>query len=139
MRKRSLWKIIKYLLINRAFIRMLYFFITYVLILNELQIGGGYMSNSIIYSVVGKPVAYAVAERANREAMFMLKNDLTVRAAADALGVAKSTLHNDITYHITDVKLYDDIRCLMLKHLEERAINGGIATKKMYEYRRSHQ
>ena len=70
---------------------MPYFFITYVLILNELQIGGAYMVTNSIYSVTGKPVTYAVAERANREAKFMLKYKLTVRAAAKALGVAKST------------------------------------------------
>lgn len=116
---------------------MLYFFITYVLILNELQIGGAYMVTNSIYSVTGKPVTYAVAERANREAKFMLKYKLTVRAAAKALGVAKSTLHNDITYHITDVKLYEAIRVLMLQHTEERAMNGGIATKRVYEERRN--
>lgn len=94
------------------------------------------MVTGSVYSVTGKPITYVVAERANREAKFMLKYKLTVRAAAKALGVAKSTLHNDITYHITDAKLYDAIRLLMMQHTEERAMNGGIATKKMYEERK---
>ncbi len=74
-------------------------------------------------------------DRAVRIAVYMLENDSTVRRAAKAFGVSKSTVHKDVSYRLryTDKALYLRLRRLLDKNKSERHIRGGMATRLKYK------
>ena len=76
-----------------------------------------------------------IEERAVKLAEYITENRATVRAAAKAFGVSKSTVHKDITERLEGISqdLYNDVRKLLDTNKSERHIRGGMATRKKYK------
>ena len=77
---------------------------------------------------------YDIDERVLKEAEYILKNGATVRAAAKAFGVSKSTVHHDVTVKLRslDEYLYEKVRKTLDINLSERHIRGGLATRERF-------
>ncbi len=78
-----------------------------------------------------------IAERARREAEYIIATGATVRAAAKYFSVSKSTVHKDVTERLysSDRKLWDEVRKVLDKNLSERHIRGGLATRRKFAVR----
>ncbi len=65
---------------------------------------------------------------------YMIENQATVRSAAQAFGVSKSTVHKDVTQNLKNVNksLYKEVQGLLLKNKQERHLRGGEATRIKY-------
>lgn len=65
---------------------------------------------------------------------YLLENQATVRAAAAAFGISKSTVHKDVTQTLKGINkaLYYEVRELLLKNKQERHLRGGEATRLKY-------
>ena len=76
-----------------------------------------------------------VRARCLEVAAFMVENRATVRRAAKAFGVSKSTVHKDMTERLQtiDAVLYGQVRSLLLENKEQRHLRGGEATKRKYQ------
>lgn len=74
------------------------------------------------------------ARRAEELALYIVKNNATVRAAAKAFGVSKSTVHTDITEKLQNVNsdLWQDVRKVLDVNKAQRHLRGGQATKEKY-------
>ena len=81
---------------------------------------------------------YDIDERVLKEAEYILKNGATIRAAAKAFGVSKSTVHHDVTVKLRslDEYLYEKVRKTLDINLSERHIRGGLATRERYRRRK---
>ncbi len=81
---------------------------------------------------------YDIDERVLKEAEYILKNGATVRSAAKAFGVSKSTVHHDVTVKLKDLDeyLYEEVRKTLDVNLSERHIRGGLATRERYRRRK---
>lgn len=81
---------------------------------------------------------YDIDERVLKEAEYILKNGATVRVAAKAFGVSKSTVHHDVTVKLRslDEYLYEKVRKTLDINLSERHIRGGLATRERYRRRK---
>lgn len=68
-------------------------------------------------------------------ARYIVENRATVRQAARAMGVSKSTVHSDMNEKLKriDVALYEEVRGVLDYNLKVRHLRGGIATKKKYK------
>lgn len=68
-------------------------------------------------------------------AQFIVKNEATVREAAKAYGVSKSTVHKDMTERLQEVSypLYKKVRNVLDTNKSERHIRGGRATALKYK------
>ncbi|MBE5939384.1 MAG: sporulation transcriptional regulator SpoIIID [Lachnospiraceae bacterium] len=75
-----------------------------------------------------------IEERAVEIAHYIINNNATVRQAAKAFGVSKSTVHTDICSRLLFVNssLAKDVRKVLDVNKEERHIRGGLATKEKY-------
>lgn len=73
-------------------------------------------------------------ERIMRLAVYILENGATVRAAAKAFGVSKSTVHKDVSERLRriDPSMYGRVREVLDINKAERHIRGGIATREKY-------
>ena len=73
-------------------------------------------------------------ERAVVLAKYIVENSATVRAAAKANNVSKSTVHSDVTLRLykLDGELYSKVRRVLDKNKSERHLRGGMATKLKY-------
>ena len=74
-------------------------------------------------------------ERAIRAAEYIIEQKATVRAAAKALGVSKSTIHKDVSERLrkVDAALYREVKQVLEQNKQERHLRGGEATKRKYE------
>ena len=65
---------------------------------------------------------------------YIVKNQTTVRVAAKAFGISKSTVHKDVTEKLKfkNPVLYKQVKLVLEKNKQERHIRGGLATKKKY-------
>ncbi len=81
----------------------------------------------------------SIEERAAAMAAWILENNATVRAAAAAFGVSKSTVHKDLTERLPRSRpsLYREVRSLLDRNQAERHIRGGLATRRKYRGERS--
>jgi putative DeoR family transcriptional regulator (stage III sporulation protein D) len=72
--------------------------------------------------------------RACRLAEYIIENKATVRAAAKAFGISKSTVHKDLTERLEGINrgLYLEVRKILEINKAERHIRGGMATQKKY-------
>ncbi len=72
--------------------------------------------------------------RACQLAVYMIENCGTVRSAAKAFGISKSTVHKDLSERLpkVDPLLYQQVRQLLELNKSERHIRGGLATKNKY-------
>ncbi|MDE7211309.1 MAG: sporulation transcriptional regulator SpoIIID [Lachnospiraceae bacterium] len=79
-----------------------------------------------------------IEERAITVAEYIVEKNATVRQAAKAFGISKSTVHKDITDRLGAVNpaLAEQAREVLNRNKSERHIRGGMATKKMYDSKR---
>ncbi len=78
---------------------------------------------------------YEVETRALQVAKFIIDNCATIRQAADAFDVSKSTIYKDITVRLREAgyyKLHEKCREVLDYNKSQRHIRGGFATKKKY-------
>ena len=80
-------------------------------------------------------------ERAVALARYIVKNSATVRAAAKANSVSKSTVHSDVTRRLRkiDGELYDSVRLVLDRNKKARHLRGGEATKEKYMEKRKNK
>ena len=73
----------------------------------------------------------AVDIRAVELGEYIVKNRATVRSAAKAFSVSKSTVHMDVTKRLKNIEpdLYADVRKVLEINKAQRHIRGGLATK----------
>ena len=71
---------------------------------------------------------------------YLVENGATVRSAAHAFGISKSTVHKDVTHALKSVNkgLYLEVQRLLLKNKKERHLRGGEATRLKYEKKAEH-
>ncbi|MBE6998264.1 MAG: stage III sporulation protein D [Ruminococcaceae bacterium] len=77
----------------------------------------------------------SIEARAVKLAEYIIENDTTVRAAAGAFGVSKSTVHKDVTERLKrqDPVLWAQAKAVLDRNKAERHIRGGIATRIKYK------
>ena len=77
----------------------------------------------------------AVDIRAVELGEYIVKNRATVRSAAKAFSVSKSTVHMDVTKRLKNIEpdLYSDVRKVLEINKAQRHIRGGLATKEKYK------
>ena len=82
-----------------------------------------------------------IEKRAIMLAYYRIENNTTVRAAAKKFGFSKSGVHKDVTTRLIDIDplLAADVKVVLEQNKAERHIRGGIATKKMYEMKKSSE
>ncbi len=75
-----------------------------------------------------------IEERAIEIARYIIENNATVRQAAKAFGVSKSTVHKDIVERMERINplLASQARVVLEQNKAERHIRGGMATKEKY-------
>ena len=76
-------------------------------------------------------------QRAVQLGEYIAAHGATVRAAAQAFGCSKSTVHKDITFRLRrcNAQLYAQARAVLDKNKQERHIRGGMATRQKYLHR----
>jgi len=72
--------------------------------------------------------------RACQLAVYMIETGATVRSAAAAFGISKSTVHKDLTQRLEQCSkpLYAQVRSILDLNKQERHIRGGMATRRKY-------
>lgn len=72
---------------------------------------------------------------------YLIEHQATVRAAASAFGISKSTVHKDVTQTLKNVNkgLFCEVRTLLTKNKQERHLRGGEATRLKYSERQTEQ
>ena len=65
---------------------------------------------------------------------YLIEHGATVRAAAEAFGISKSTVHKDVTQILkwVDVDLYCKVKEVLDINKRERHLRGGEATRIKY-------
>ncbi len=68
-------------------------------------------------------------------AQYIIENKATVRAAARAFGISKSTVHKDLAERLPAFNrpLYLQVKAVLEVNKAQRHIRGGIATRKKYK------
>lgn len=81
-----------------------------------------------------------VEERAIELGEYIVENKATVRAAAKAFGISKSTVHMDVAERLRKVNpaLYSEVRRILEINKAQRHIRGGLATKEKYQKIRNY-
>ncbi len=76
-----------------------------------------------------------IEQRACDLAVYIIENQSTVRAAAKAFGVSKSTVHKDLSERLPHCNraLYGQVKTVLEQNKAERHIRGGMATRKKYK------
>lgn len=74
-------------------------------------------------------------ERAVEIGEYIVKNKSTVRSAAKAFGISKSTVHMDVTQKLgmLDPSLCKEVRAVLDVNKAQRHIRGGLATREKYK------
>ena len=74
-------------------------------------------------------------ERVLATARYITENKATIRQAARAMGVSKSTVHSDMNEKLKyiDMSLYEQVREVLAYNLRVRHLRGGMATKRKYK------
>lgn len=73
-------------------------------------------------------------ERAVMLGLYITENNATVRQAAAAFDISKSTVHKDVTQRLPQLNrtLFEETQKILKKNKEERHIRGGEATRQKY-------
>lgn len=76
-----------------------------------------------------------IEARAETFARYIIENRATVRDAAKAFGISKSTVHKDISTRLQTFNrtLYCEVCEVLAKNKAERHIRGGEATRRKYK------
>lgn len=66
---------------------------------------------------------------------YIVKNQTTVRVAAKAFGISKSTVHMDVTDKLEKIDpiLFRRVRGVLDVNKAQRHIRGGLATREKYK------
>lgn len=80
-------------------------------------------------------------EKIKQEAHYIVDNKATVRQAAIAFGVSKSTIHTHMVMELkkVDPTLYKKVRKVLDTNKSERHIRGGNATREKYRVLRARE
>lgn len=75
-----------------------------------------------------------IEERVINVANYIIQNNATVRQAAKAFRISKSTVHKDVTARLEQINpsLGRQVRMVLDVNKSERHIRGGLATKEKY-------
>ena len=75
-----------------------------------------------------------IEERAVEVAQYIVENNATVRQAAKAFGISKSTVHKDVAERLLKINpaLAEEARKVLDVNKQERHLRGGMATKEKY-------
>ena len=75
-----------------------------------------------------------IEQRAIEIASYIIENNATVRQAAKAFGISKSTVHKDISERMLMINatIAKDVRKGLDVNKAERHIRGGLATREKY-------
>ena len=75
-----------------------------------------------------------IEERAVNIACYIIEHNATVRQAAKAFGVSKSTVHKDCVERLKVINpvLAMEVRKVLDVNKQERHIRGGLATREKY-------
>ena len=75
-----------------------------------------------------------IEERAAEVAHYIVDNNATVRRAAKAFGISKSTIHKDVAERLLKINpaLAEEARKVLDVNKQERHLRGGMATKEKY-------
>ena len=78
---------------------------------------------------------HQLVERAKEVAAYIVITRATIRQTAKMFKVSKSTVHKDVTERLwnIDKDLYEKVREVLDFNMDQRAIRGGLATKKKYK------
>ena len=78
-----------------------------------------------------------IEERAVEVAQYIIENNATVRQAAKAFGISKSTVHKDVAERLLKINpsLAEEARKVLDVNKQERHLRGGMATKEKYLHR----
>ena len=73
-------------------------------------------------------------DRAKELGIYIVENNATVRTAAKAFGISKSTVHTDVAVKLREIdfSLWQDVRDVLDLNKAQRHIRGGQATKQKY-------
>ena len=73
-------------------------------------------------------------ERAVRLGEYIVETGATVRTAAKAFGISKSTVHKDVTIRLDrqNKALYRQVRKVLGVNKAQRHLRGGMATRHKY-------
>lgn len=76
-----------------------------------------------------------LSQRVKDEAMYIVENRVTIRRTAKKFGISKTTVHKDVTDRLKEIdgKLYNKVRKILDYNITQRAIRGGMATRKKYK------
>lgn len=74
-------------------------------------------------------------ERCEALASYLVENGATVRQAAHAFSVSKSTVHKDLTVRLRYINptMYTAVREVLARNKSERHLRGGEATRQKYQ------
>ncbi len=77
-----------------------------------------------------------VEDRAVELGEYIVQNQATVRAAAQAFGISKSTVHIDVARRLERINpsLYREVREVLDVNKAQRHIRGGLATREKYKH-----
>lgn len=77
--------------------------------------------------------------RTKELAIFLIENNSTIRKTAKHFGMAKSTVHYDLSYRLPsiDYVLYRQVKKILDSNFAEKNIRGGMATKRMYSHKKA--
>ncbi len=75
-----------------------------------------------------------IEERVLSVASYIIERGATVRAAAKAFNISKSTVHKDMTQRLPDVNMAmaREVQQILRQNKAERHIRGGMATRRKY-------
>ena len=84
-------------------------------------------------------MADTIKQRACELAVYIVETGATVRSAARHFGISKSTVHKDLSQRLPlyNLKLYDQVRCVLEENKAQRHIRGGNATREKYQRKRN--
>ncbi len=73
-------------------------------------------------------------ERAVRLGEYIVAHKATVRGAAQAFGISKSTVHKDVTCRLRRLSpsLFGEVQQVLGRNKAERHLRGGAATQQKY-------
>lgn len=76
----------------------------------------------------------AIVQRVKEVAAYIIRNGATVREAAAAFRISKSTVHKDVTERLMKINRIEAerVREVLEKNKAERHIRGGEATRRKY-------
>lgn len=74
-------------------------------------------------------------ERVKNAAEYIIEKKVTIRQTANRFKISKSTVHKDVTERLWNIdrSLYEEVRKILDFNKSQRAIRGGLATKRKYK------